>query len=77
MIPPNNNARFIQQLFFCQKGFIPGFVQPIGMITVIPEQRFMTDDQIGAAGTGLADDVDGCIFCMTSLIFITNLLFVL
>ena len=58
MIPPNDDAGFIQQLLFCQKGFIPGFVQPVGMIAVIPEQRFMTDDQIGAAGAGLADDVD-------------------
>ena len=58
MITPDDNAGFIQQLLFCQKRFILGFLQPVGMIAMIPEQRFMTDDQIGTARIGLADNIN-------------------
>ena len=58
MITPDDDAGFIQQPFFLQKGFVPGFFEPVSMIAMIPEQSFMTDDQIGAARTGLADDVN-------------------
>ena len=58
MITPDNHAGFLQQLLLSQESLVLRSFQPVRMITMIPKQRFMRDDQIGSAGVSLADHIN-------------------
>ena len=58
MKTPDNDAVFVKQSGFYFVCFILGFLQPVLMVAMVPEQSFMYDDQIGALHGCLSDDVD-------------------